>query len=181
MRTTFQQLICMKPYQAMRPFHHRTRPCVKIVRSITVNRSPEELFGHWRELENLPRIMSHLESVEVLDERTSRWVARAPAGRTVTWQAEIVEERPNELLAWRSSEPSDVQNSGSVRFKRAPARRGTEVTVRLEYVAPAGILGRTIARLFGEEPSHQLEDDLRRFKWIMEAGEVPTAVEIRRG
>jgi uncharacterized membrane protein len=164
----------------MRQLHVTTRPGVKIVRSITINRTPEELFSYWRELENLPRIMTHLESVHVLDERNSRWVARAPAGRTVAWQAEIVEERPNELLAWRSSENSEIQNAGSVSFRPAPARRGTEVTVELEYVAPAGILGRAIARLFGEEPSQQLHDDLRRFKWVMESGEVPTAIEIRR-
>ncbi len=151
-----------------------------MVRSITINRPPEELFRLWRKLDNLPRFMSHLQSVEVLDERTSRWVARAPAGRTVAWQAEMVDERANELLAWRSCEGSEIQNAGSVCFKRLPARRGTEVTVQLEYVAPAGLVGRTIARLFGEEPSQQLEDDLRRFKWIMEAGEVPTAVKIRR-
>ncbi len=154
------------------------RSGVKVVRCITINRPPEELFRLWRELDNLPRFMSHVQSVEVLDERTSRWVARAPAGRTVAWQAEIVEERANELLVWHSCEGSQIQNAGSVCFQRLPAQRGTEVTVQLEYVAPAGLVGRSIARLFGEEPSQQLEDDLRRFKWIMETGEVPIAEQI---
>ncbi len=149
---------------------------ISIVRAVTINRTPAELFGFWRQLENLPRFMSHLQWVRVLDSRTSHWIARAPAGRTVAWQAEITEERIDELLAWRSREGSQVQNSGSVHFKLAPAGRGTEVTVKLNYVPPAGLLGRAVARLFGEEPGQQLEEDLRRFKWIMEAGEVPTAV-----
>src|SRR5437868_1966967 len=137
---------------------------MKIVRIITINRSPEEIFSHWRQLESLPRFMSHLVSVKALDERTSRWIAKAPAGQLVVWDAEITDEQPNRLLAWRSRAGADVRNSGTVRFHQAPSGRGTELSVELEYMPPAGVLGRTVARWFGEEPSQQLAEDLRRFK-----------------
>ncbi|HXW05127.1 MAG TPA: SRPBCC family protein [Vicinamibacterales bacterium] len=145
---------------------------VRIERAITINRSIEEVYGFWRNLENLPRFMRHLESVQVLDAKRSRWRAKAPAGMTVEWEAEIVAEREPEWISWRSLEGSRIRNSGSVRFARAPGARGTEVHVQLLYSPPAGTIGRSIAWLFGEEPDWQIRDDLRRFKQLLEVGEV---------
>jgi uncharacterized membrane protein len=145
---------------------------IRVRKAITINRSPEEAYRFWRDFENLPWFMAHLESVRVIDERRSRWKARAPLGASVEWEAEIVEDRPNELIAWRSLEGADVPNSGRVRFVPAPGGRGVEVQVELRYDPPAGIVGATIARLFGEEPSVQVNGDLGRFKQVMEIGEV---------
>ena len=147
---------------------------IKVKHQVTINKSPEELYRFWRDFENLPRFMEHLESVQTIDDRRSHWVAKAPAGRTVAWDAEIIGEQENELIAWRSLPGAEVANAGSVRFRPAPAGRGTEVEVALQYDPPAGIIGATVARLFGEEPAQQVAGDLRRFKNIMEAGEVPT-------
>jgi len=147
---------------------------IKVEKSITINRSPEELYRFWRELENLPRFMDHLESVTQTDQKRSRWAAKGPAGKSVTWEAEIINEKENELIAWRSLPGADVDNAGSVRFDPAPAGRGTEVQVVLEYDPPGGRLGAAVAKLWGEEPEQQIDEDLRHFKQIMEAGEVPT-------
>jgi uncharacterized membrane protein/uncharacterized protein YjeT (DUF2065 family) len=142
------------------------------VASRTINRSPEEVYKFWRNFQNLPRFMSHLESVQVTGENRSHWKATAPAGMTVEWDAEIVEDRPNELIAWRSLEGADVEHSGSVRFQPAPGNRGTEVKVSMVYNPPGGVLGVGIAKLFGEEPGEQIKGDLYRFKQVMETGEV---------
>ena len=147
---------------------------IRVEKSLTVNRSPEELFRFWRNFENLPRFMNHLESVKNLGENRSHWVAKAPAGTTVEWDAEVYNEKENELIAWRSLEGADVDNAGSVRFKEAPGGRGTEVKVVLEYDPPGGIVGAAIAKLFGEAPDQQIDEDLRRFKQVMEAGEQAT-------
>jgi uncharacterized membrane protein len=143
-----------------------------VARSITVRRPVEEVYRFWRDVANLPRFMRHLESVQRIDDRRSHWTARAPAGGTVEWDAEITEELPNERIAWRSVEDADVQNVGSVRFVPAPGGRGTEVHVELSYAPPAGKVGATIARLLHEEPGQQVADDLRAFKQVMEVGEV---------
>lgn len=145
---------------------------IQFRKSFTINRQPEAVYGFWRTLENLPRFMRHLQSVETLDERRSRWRAKAPGGATVSWEAEIVEDRPNERIAWRSVEGSTIPNRGSVRFVRAPGARGTEVHVEIEYNVPGGRLASMVAKLFGEEPEQQVADDLRRLKQILEAGEV---------
>ncbi len=147
---------------------------VKVEKSVTINRSPAELYQFWRNLENLPQFMNHLESVKVLDEKRSHWIAKAPAGSTVEWDAEIYNEKEGELIAWRSLEGSQVDNAGSVHFEAAPGGRGSVVRVILKYDPPAGIVGSTLAKLFGEEPGQQIEDDLRRFKQLMEAGETAT-------
>ena len=141
-------------------------------KSITVAASPEEVYTFWRNFENLPRFMKHLESVQVISEQRSRWVATAPAGRTVEWEAEMTADRPNEEIAWRSVEGSDVHHEGRVRFLRAPRDMGTEIHVEMRYDAPGGVIGKTIAKLFIEEPGQQVSGDLRRFKQVMEAGEV---------
>jgi uncharacterized membrane protein len=145
---------------------------IEIKKSITINRSPEELYQFWRDFQNLPRFMKHLESAHVIDGKRSHWVAKAPAGTTVEWDAEITMDEPNRLIAWRSIEGSDVDNSGSVRFEPATGGRGTVLRVEMAYNPPAGIAGAAIAKLFGEEPEQQVEGDLRRFKQIMETGEV---------
>lgn len=142
------------------------------VKSITINRPPEEVYRFWRNFENLPRFMSHLESVEVKDEKRSRWTANAPAGMKVEWDAEIVEDRPDHLIVWRSLKGADVENSGSVRFALAPGGRGTEVKVAILYNPPGGAVGASIAKLFGEEPEQQIKSDLRRLKQVLETGEV---------
>ena len=147
---------------------------VKVEKSITINRSPEELFRFWRNFENLTRVMSHLEAVQVTGDNRSHWIAKAPAGTSVEWDAEVYNEKENELIAWRSLEGADVDNAGSVHFRPAPAGRGTELRVVLKYDPPAGKVGAAVAKLFGEEPEQQIEEDLRRFKSMMETGEVPT-------
>ena len=147
---------------------------IKVEKTVVVDRSSEELFRFWRNLENLPRFMNHLESVTQVDDRRSHWVAKAPAGTTVEWDAEIYNEKKNKLIAWRSLENSDINHAGSVRFEEGPGGHGTEVKVVINYQAPAGRLGTAIAKLFGEEPERQLEDDLPRFKQLMEAGEIAT-------
>ena len=149
----------------------KLRGAVHVTRAVTINRPREELYRFWRDFENLPRFMEHLESVRVLGPNRSHWTARAPAGTTVEWDAEIVDERPDELIAWRSLPDADVTNAGVVRFLDAPGG-GTEVRVELRYDPPGGKIAATIAKLFGEEPSLQLSGDLRRFKQVMEVGEV---------
>jgi uncharacterized membrane protein len=143
-----------------------------LAKAVTIRRPPNEVYEFWRNFRNLPTFMTHLESVAVIDERHSHWTARGPAGRLVEWDAEIVEERPNEFIAWRSLPGSNVAHSGSVRFSPAPGGRGTELRVQIDYALPGGRLGATVARLFGEEPHQQVQADLRKLKQVMEAGEV---------
>lgn len=147
---------------------------IEVAKAITINKPPEELYRFWRHFENLPCFMSHLKSVQSTGDGRSHWVATAPLGRTIEWDAEVTEEHHNELIAWRSLEGARVPNHGSVRFQPAPGGRGTEVHVRLAYQPPMGRLGAGVAKLFGEEPGQQLESDLRRLKSFMEAGEMPT-------
>ncbi|HZN98534.1 MAG TPA: SRPBCC family protein [Gemmatimonadales bacterium] len=145
---------------------------IQVKEAITINRPRSEVYRFWHNFENLPRFMAHLESVQILDERRSRWKGKAPAGSTVEWEAEIIEDRPNELIAWRSLPDSTVPNMGSVQFRDAPGGRGTEVLVELRYQPPGGKIGALIAKLFGEEPKQQVKGDLRRFKQVMELGEI---------
>jgi uncharacterized membrane protein len=134
--------------------------------AITVNRPVSDVYAFWRTLDNLPRVMEHLESVTVLDRGRSRWVAAAPLGTTVEWDAEIINEVPDKVIGWRSVPGSTVATAGSVNF--GPDGSGTNVRVRLQYDPPGGKLGSWVAWVFGEEPSVQIEKDLRRFKEIME-------------
>jgi len=142
------------------------------VRSVTIKRSPAEVYNRFRNLENLPRFMSHLETVTVHGEKRSTWRAKAPLGTTVEWDAEITQDIPHALIAWQSLPGALVPNGGSVRFRPAPGNRGTEVRVHLKYDAPQGKLTRLFAMLFGEEPSLQVATDLGRFKQMMELGDV---------
>jgi len=153
---------------------------VKVVRSVTINRPAAELYRMWHDFEGLPRFMSHLVSVHTKGDR-SHWVARAPVGMSVAWDAEIVNDEPNRLIAWRSLEGSQVATAGSVHFTPAPGNRGTEVRVTLKYDPPAGRLGSWLAWLFGEEPGLQVRDDLYRFKQLAETGEVATVKDQASG
>ncbi|HEU4752783.1 MAG TPA: SRPBCC family protein, partial [Armatimonadota bacterium] len=141
-------------------------------KSITVNRSPEEVYGYWRDFRNLARFMKNVLSVEETGDRRTHWRVRGPAGSVVEWDAEIVEDRPGELIAWRSLPGSEVHHCGRVRFRPAPGDRGTEIHVEMEYAPPGGAIGETVAFLFGKDPRQQLGEDLRRFKQVLETGEV---------
>lgn len=145
---------------------------VEAMASVTVRRPRAEVYDFWRGLHNLPRFMAHLQDVQVTDDRHSHWVARAPLGRAVEWDAEITEEVHGERVGWASSADATVPNEGTVRFRDAPGDRGTEVHVTLRYGPAAGSAGRVVARLAGEEPRQQLADDLRRLKQLLETGEV---------
>ena len=147
---------------------------VQVKKSVTINRSPEELYQFWHDFHNLPGFMNDLESVQITGEQRSHWVATGPGGKRIEWDAEITEDRPNELIAWRSLEGSQVENSGSVRFEPARGKPGTVVRVELEYRPPAGVLGATVAKLLGAEPKQQVHENLHRFKQLMETGEIIT-------
>ncbi|MET8908818.1 SRPBCC family protein [Micromonospora sp. NPDC004551] len=140
--------------------------------AVTVNRTPEEAYRFWHDLENLPRFMYHLRSVRSTGPRRSRWSAKGPAGVSVEWEAEIVEERRDRLIRWRSVDGSRVPNCGTVRFTPAAGGNGTEVRVELEYAVPGRRAGTLVARAFGENPQQQICDDLRRFKQVIETGEL---------
>jgi uncharacterized membrane protein len=144
-------------------------------RTVTINRPRAELYAFWRDLSNLPTFMDSLERITVLDPVRSHWVVAAPAGQTVEWDALIVEDVPDTLIAWRSTEGASVPNSGRVEFKDAPAGRGTEVTATLLYDPPVGAVGKLVAKLFQREPNIQTRRELRRFKQLMETGEISTA------
>jgi uncharacterized membrane protein len=153
----------------------------RVDRCVTINRPVDEVYRFWRNFENLPRFMHHLLSVTVYDERCSHWVARAPAGRTVEWDAEIVDEAVNERIGWRAVANADVEHAGTVTFSPAPGDRGTEVRVMLHYAPPAGRLGTALATVFGEAPAQQIGRDLRTFKQVMEAGETPSVARQPHG
>jgi uncharacterized membrane protein len=142
--------------------------------TLLVNATPDQVFSFWRNLENLPRFMRHLKSVKDLGNGRSQWTAYGPAGAIVEWTAEIVAETPGQLIAWRSLEDSAVQVDGSIEFRKAPAKRGTYVDATVQYRPPAGAVGSTVAKLFGKDPSFLMEQDLRRFKALIETGEIPT-------
>lgn len=145
-----------------------------IGRSVTINRPRDELFAYWRDFSNLPSFMDNVERIDILSATTSHWVVKAPAGRTVEWDAKITEEKAGELIAWTSAEGADVPNSGRIEFRDAGAR-GTIVTATIAYDPPSGLMGKAIAKLFQREPAIQARRDLRRFKQLMETGEVATA------
>ena len=145
---------------------------VHVEEAVTVSRPVAEVFRFWRNFENLPRFMKHLRSVAQREAGVSHWVARGPAGLDVDWDARIINELEDKLIAWQSLEGSTISTAGSVNFREAP--RGTEVRVNLQYNPPGGKIGATVAWLLGEEPGSQIREDLRRFKQLIETGEIPT-------
>lgn len=147
---------------------------LQVQESLAINQAPEACYQFWRDLARLPTFMQHLESVTVIDDKRSHWCATGPAGRSVEWDAEITDDQPGRLLAWRSAPGADVDNQGEVRFDPAPGGKGTLLQVRMQYRPPAGRAGALVARLLGEEPSIQVRQDLRRFKQLLETGEIAT-------
>lgn len=152
----------------------RHKKTVHIVKSITVDRSPEELYQTWRNFENLARFMPHVLSVNTTSDRHSHWVVQGPAGKELEWNSELTEDHPNERIAWRSMPGADLDNSGSVTFEAAPAGRGTVVRVEMSYTPPGGMLGNRIAKFFHKTPEQVLPMDLHRFKQMMETGQITT-------
>jgi uncharacterized membrane protein len=153
------------------------REAVRIERSVTINRPRSELYGVWRDFTSLPRYIADLESVTDLGNGRSRWVAVLPGGKHVEWTAEIVTQRENEIVSWKTVDDSDVAHAGSVIFRDAPAGRGTEMKIEVDYEPPGGPIGALTARfmgIFGQSPDAKVREDLRRFKMQMETGEVAT-------
>lgn len=142
--------------------------------SVLLNTSAQEAYRFWRNFENLPRFMRHLDSVTVTGDRRSRWLAAGPMGRRIEWEAEIVAERENELISWRSLEGSDIQVDGFVEFRPATGKRGTIISSTIIYSPPAGRVGHAFAKLLGKDPSFLMKNDLRRYKALVETGEIPT-------
>jgi uncharacterized membrane protein len=160
--------------------HIKTLPYgygIKLKKAVTVNAPPGPLYMFWRRLENLPMLFDNLVSVKRLDESRSRWTLRVPAGLTLEWDAEITVDRKHEMIGWRSLPGADLDNAGYVRFERATGERGTVVRVALQYNPPAGKLGAALAALLGEKPSSLIEEALRRFKQIVETGEIARTTE----
>jgi uncharacterized membrane protein len=164
--------------------HGRGRPGpLQLQATVTVNKSPDEVYAFWRDFTNLPTFMLHLTSVTPLgdDGRRTRWEANAPLRRSVTWEAELTSEEPGRRIAWKSLPGSTIDNAGTVHFAPAPGDRGTEVKVVLHYSVPGGRLGQAVAKLLGEEPEQQVRDDLRRFKQVMETGDVVRSEGLPQG
>lgn len=146
----------------------------RVAKSVTVRRSPQELYDFWRSLENLPRVSHNLESVTQTSPTRSHWVAKAALGQKVEWDSEITTEDPNHLLRWRTTDNYQIQHEGEVRFEPAPGNQGTEVVVDLRYSPLGGKIAALIAKVLGKEPEQQISQDLGRFKALMETGEIPT-------
>jgi uncharacterized membrane protein len=144
-------------------------------RTVTINKPREELYAFWRDFRNLGRFLENIESVEVGDDRRSHWVIKAPAGKTVEWDSQIVEDEPGRVIAWESLPGGDIKNAGRIEFHDAAPGRGTMVTATIAYDPPAGDVGKLIAKLFQKEPKVQARRDLRRFKQLMETGEISTS------
>lgn len=142
--------------------------------SVLIGKTPDEVYSFWRNLENLPRFMKHLESVETTGGNRSKWTAIGPAGYRVTWEAEIVSDSPGKHIAWRSMPGSEMEVDGTVEFREAPGGRGTIMDVTSQYRTPAGAAGNIVAKLFGKDPAFLMKQDMRRLKALLEAGEIPT-------
>jgi uncharacterized membrane protein len=176
---TVLDALCAQALSESEPEDERS---VNLTRSMTVNRNPEEVYTFWHDFENLPKFMTHLESVRMSGEGRSHWRAKGPAGRIVSWDAQTIEDRVNERISWRSLDGSDVQNQGAVHFERAPGGRGTVVRVEIAYAPPGGAVGASLANLFRGSLKREIDEDLRRFKQVMETGEVVRSdASIHRG
>lgn len=147
---------------------------VNVEAAIRIYRSPQEIYAYWRMLENLPKFMDHLVDVRDIDGRRSHWIAKGPLGVQVEWDAEIIKDVPPELISWKTVNDADVASAGSVWFTQTPSDQGTVVRVKLQYDPPAGKLGATVAWMLGDDPQSAIEEDLRRFKQLLETGEVST-------
>jgi uncharacterized membrane protein len=152
----------------------RSMEPVHVERAFTIMKPVEEVYRFWRDFENFPRFMSHLDSVVVTGDRWSHWVARGPMGTTVSWRAEIVDEVPNQHIVWQSKPDSMIETRGSVQFREAPGDRGTELFVAMDYRPPIGKVADALATLFGHSAEQKIREDLRHMKQLLEAGEIPT-------
>jgi len=140
--------------------------------AVTILRPRTEVYARWRNWEDLPHYSRHLKSVRDLGDGTTEWVAEGPNG-DVTWQAETITDEVNERIAWRSIEDSDIRHNGLIEFKDAPAEQGTEVVLHMQYDAPGGAIGKFWAKMTGNEPRQEVAETMRRFKSILECGEIP--------
>ena len=147
---------------------------IRVRKSLNINRPPEACYRFWRDVENFPSFMQHVDEVRTMDATRSHWRVRAPLGRQVEWDAEIVSDIPSQQLGWRTLPDAEIEHAGIVRFTPGIGGRGTKIEVDLSYRAPLGKAGVQLAKLFGEEPSQQIDQDLRRFKQLIETGEIPT-------
>lgn len=147
---------------------------VKVEKTVSINRPAEDLYNFWHNFENLPTFMKHLKSVKVIDEKRSHWVAKAPLDSQLEWDAEIIKDEPNHLIAWVSVEDSPIDHSGFIRFQNSTGNRGTEVKLVIEYDQPGGVVQALLLKIFGESPQQQIGDELNRFKQLMEVGEIAT-------
>ncbi len=143
-----------------------------VLKSVTVGKPREEVYAFWRDFKNLERFMENIERIDVLDDRTSHWVVKAPAGRRVEWDAQITADDPGRRIAWTSTGQADIENAGFVEFKDAPGGRGTEIHAHIAYKPPAGPLGEIVAKVLQKEPGLQAHRDLRRLKMLLETGEI---------
>lgn len=147
---------------------------VKVVRAVTIRRPARELYEFWRNVENLPQIIRHSVTVVAASRTESHWSVAGPGSKCYEWDSLIINDEPERLIAWRTADGADIAHAGTVRFENAPGDEGTEVTVQVEYVPPGGKLGQLLGKLTGAEPGQQIGDTLRRFKALMECGEIPT-------
>jgi uncharacterized membrane protein len=153
----------------------------KMEKSVTINRSPDEIYAFWRQLENLPRFMQHIRSVTDLGNGISHWVVKTDQDRNLEWDAKLIEDKPGQMLSWQSLEGADLDNAGSVWFTPAGGGRGTVVKVSMKYSPPGGKLGALIAKFFGDSAEKQMAEDLFRLKSLLETGETPTTEGQSRG
>lgn len=154
---------------------------VKMEKSLTINRSPEEIYAFWRQLENLSRFMQHIQSVTDNGDGISHWVMKTSHDRTLEWDARLIEDKPGQMISWQSLEGADVDNAGSVWFTPATGGRGTVLKVSMKYSPPGGKLGSMLAKLMGDDAEKQMADDLFRLKSLLETGEIPTTEGQPRG
>jgi uncharacterized membrane protein len=146
-----------------------------IGRTVTINRPRHELYDFWRDFRNLPLFMENIQSVQIIDAQRSHWCVRGPANSVIEWDSVVTEDVPGESLAWTTVEKTGVPNGGRIVFRDTDNARGTQVTVTILYDPPAGALGKAVAKLFRREPNIQARQDLRRFKQLMETGEISTS------
>ena len=158
---------------------HPAGDLAQVGRTVTIRKPRSELFAYWRDFSNLSQFMENLDSVTTSADGKAVWTIRAPAGRTVDVKTEIASEKQDEHIAWRSVEGSDIETHGEVRFTDAPGERGTRVSLTMAYSPPAGAVGQALAKLFLREPAIQARHDLKRFKMLMETGEISTSARTR--